>query len=70
MLERAFRKFGSGMVEPACKTVAGQRLKESGMHWEEPGTLSQLRSLYKPKLWETTGTEPLLVIRTFETHTF
>jgi hypothetical protein len=24
---------GSGVVEASCKTVIGQRLKQSGMHW-------------------------------------
>jgi hypothetical protein len=25
--------IGSGVVEAGCKTVVGQRLKQSGMHW-------------------------------------
>lgn len=29
--------IGSGLVESACKTVVGQRLKQSGMRWSEPG---------------------------------
>lgn len=48
-------QIGSGMVESGCKTVVGQRLKESGMRWREYGTtaLSQLRALYRsePSLW-------------------
>ena len=28
---------GSGMVEAGCKSVIGQRLKQSGMHWTEAG---------------------------------
>ena len=28
---------GSGVVEAGCKTVIGQRLKQSGMHWRIPG---------------------------------
>ena len=48
-------QIGSGKVESACKTVVGQRLKESGMRWREPGTnaVTQLRALYKsePGLW-------------------
>ena len=24
---------GSGVVEPGCRTVIGERLKQSGMHW-------------------------------------
>jgi hypothetical protein len=48
-------QIGSGVIEAACKTVVGQRLKESGMRWRERGTtaLCQLRALYKsqPELW-------------------
>ena len=48
-------QIGSGMIESACKTVVGHRLKASGMRWREPGTtaLCQLRALYKsePALW-------------------
>lgn len=48
-------QIGSGMIEAACKTVVGQRLKESGMRWRPPGTtaLCQLRALYKSQseLW-------------------
>jgi len=29
--------FGSGVVEAACRTVVGQRLKQSGMFWGLPG---------------------------------
>ena len=28
---------GSGVVEAGCKSVIGQRLKQSGMHWSIPG---------------------------------
>ncbi len=28
---------GSGVVEASCKTVIGQRLKQSGMHWTVAG---------------------------------
>lgn len=48
-------QIGSGMIEAACKTVVGQRLKESGMRWRERGTtaLCQLRALHKSQreLW-------------------
>jgi len=37
-----FRKrgmfVGSGVVEAGCKTVVGQRLKRSGMHWTIRGS--------------------------------
>ena len=50
------RQIGSGMIEAACKTVVGQRLKESGMRWRERGTnaLCHLRALHKsqPELWD------------------
>jgi hypothetical protein len=29
--------IGSGVIEAACKTVVGQRFKNSGMLWSEPG---------------------------------
>jgi hypothetical protein len=48
-------QIGSGMIESACKTVVGRRLKGSGMRWRERGTttLCQLRALYRsqPDLW-------------------
>jgi hypothetical protein len=38
--------IGSGLVESACKMVVGQRLKQAGMRWSEPGAeqILQLRS--------------------------
>ena len=37
----AFRRqglfVGSGVVEAGCRTVIGQRLKQSGMHWTVRG---------------------------------
>jgi hypothetical protein len=48
-------QIGSGLIESACKSVVGRRLKGSGMRWRERGTtaLCQLRALYKsqPELW-------------------
>ena len=40
----------SGMVESGCKTVVGQRFKQSGMIWSLNGSKSllALRALYKP----------------------
>jgi len=29
--------IGSGVVEAGCKRLIGQRLKQSGMFWTEPG---------------------------------
>lgn len=34
--------YGSGVVEAGCKTVVGQRLKQSGMLWGRPGAQSVL----------------------------
>jgi hypothetical protein len=41
--------IGSGVVESACKTVVGQRLKGAGMRWGEDGahTLCHMRALYR-----------------------
>lgn len=46
MLYQTYRQkgyfYGSGVVEAACKTVVGQRLKQSGMLWGRPGAESVL----------------------------
>ena len=34
--------IGSGLVESACKTVVGQRLKQSGMRWSLAGAEAML----------------------------
>ena len=34
--------IGSGLVESACKTVVGTRLKGSGMRWGRPGAQAML----------------------------
>jgi hypothetical protein len=45
---------GSGVLEAGCKTVIGQRLKQSGMHWTINGANSiiALRSLLLSNRWE------------------
>ena len=42
-------QIGSGVVESACKTVVGQRLKGAGMRWSEAGahTVCHVRALYR-----------------------
>jgi uncharacterized protein UPF0236 len=45
---------GSGVVEAGCKTIVGQRLKQSGMHWTVRGAnaIIALRCLNLSNLWE------------------
>jgi hypothetical protein len=45
---------GSGVVEASCKTVIGQRLKQSGMHWTVPGAdaITALRCREASATWE------------------
>jgi hypothetical protein len=45
---------GSGVVEAGCKTIVGQRLKQSGMHWTVPGAnaIIALRCLDLSNQWE------------------
>jgi hypothetical protein len=49
-------QIGSGVVESACKTVVGQRLKGAGMRWGEDGAhaLCHVRELYRSEKgqWE------------------
>ena len=49
-------QIGSGVVESACKTVVGQRLKLAGMRWGEDGAdaVCHLRALYRSEKgqWE------------------
>jgi hypothetical protein len=49
-------QIGSGVVESACKTVVGQRLKGAGMRWGEDGAhaLCHMRALYRSERgqWE------------------
>lgn len=46
--------YGSGVIEGGCKSVIGQRLKESGMFWTEPGARSvlTLRVALKSHRWD------------------
>ena len=46
--------IGSGVVEAACKTLVGHRLKRSGMSWHVDGGqgILTLRSLVKSQRFE------------------
>lgn len=46
--------YGSGVVEAGCKTVVGQRLKQSGMLWGQPGAenVLQLRCALLGNRWD------------------
>jgi hypothetical protein len=60
--------IGSGVVESACKTVVGQRLKGAGMRWGEAGAhaLCHVRALYRSErgqweaFWDRQFTEPFV----------
>jgi hypothetical protein len=45
---------GSGVVEAGCKTIVGQRLKQSGMHWTVAGadSIITLRCAEASSQWE------------------
>jgi len=45
---------GSGVIEAGCRTLVGQRLKQSGMHWSLRGANSiiALRCCISSHLWE------------------
>lgn len=53
-----FRKeglfIGSGVIEAGCKSIIGQRLKQSGMHWTVSGANSilALRCILRSGRWE------------------
>jgi hypothetical protein len=51
---RAGLFVGSGVIEAGCRTVIGQRLKQSGMHWTVRGanTIIALRCCLFSHLWE------------------
>ena len=58
MQYQAFREqglpIGSGVVEAACKTLVGERLKQSGMRWSIRGgqAILTLRALQQSNRWE------------------
>jgi hypothetical protein len=61
-------QIGSGVIESACKTVVGQRLKGAGMRWGEAGAhaLCHVRALYRSQIgqwqdfWDRTFSEPFV----------
>ena len=60
--------IGSGVVESACKTVVGQRLKGAGMRWGEEGAhaMCHVRALYRSEkgqwdaFWDREFAEPIV----------
>jgi len=46
--------YGPGVIEAGCKTVVGQRLKQSGMFWSEYGAQNvlALRCVLMGNLWD------------------
>jgi hypothetical protein len=58
MLYKTYRAqglfYGSGVIEAGCKTVIGQRLKQSGMFWTETGAshVLTLRCVLKSRRWD------------------
>lgn len=58
MCYRTYREqglfYGSGVIEGGCKSVIGQRLKESGMFWTEKGAsgVLTLRVALKSHRWD------------------
>jgi hypothetical protein len=57
---------GSGVVEAGCKTVIGQRLKQSGMHWTTAGAdaIIALRCREASSTWEAICNMPRTQTRT------
>jgi hypothetical protein len=61
-------QIGSGVIESACKTVVGQRLKGAGMRWGEQGAhaLCHVRALYRSEkgqwqaFWDHQFSEPFV----------
>ena len=55
--------IGSGVVEAGCKRVIGQRLKQSGMFWTQPGATAVLSlrcALLSAGGWDYLWRQPLL----------
>jgi hypothetical protein len=63
-------QIGSGVVESACKTVVGQRLKGAGMRWGEDGAhaLCHVRALYRSEKgqWEAFWTRNWLETKDYQ----
>ncbi len=59
--------IGSGVTEAACKTLATQRLKRSGMHWRHDGgqAILTFRALAQSERFERGWT---LVAKTYKGH--
>ena len=57
---------GSGVVEASCKTIVGQRLKQSGMHWTVNGAdaIIALRCREASSTWEAVCNTPHTQTRT------
>ena len=57
---------GSGVVEASCKTIVGQRLKQSGMHWTVNGAdaMIALRCREASSTWEAICNTPHTQTRT------
>ncbi len=57
---------GSGVVEASCKTIVGQRLKQSGMHWTVSGAdaIIALRCREASSTWEAICNTPHTQTRT------
>jgi hypothetical protein len=57
---------GSGVVEAGCKSVIGQRLKQSGMHWTVTGadSIIALRCAQASSQWEAICNRPRTQTRT------
>ena len=53
-LRACYLPIGSGVVEAACKTLASQRLKRSGMRWRHPGgqAILTLRALVQSERFD------------------